>query len=109
MNTGYTTLAKGFEDSIYIRIDHGTEMSFKIPVSWIGVSDFDNSLRFEVPAGCGYGIHYLFSVFSNENDPDLQTITRVAYDTEKAFNGWTVFKGIEKMNNGGIVVRMMQA
>ena len=108
MNTGYTVLQKGFEDSPYIRIDHGEEMSFKIPVTWIGISEFDNSLRFEVPTGCGYGIKYLFSIFSNSDDPDLQTITRVCCDTERTFSGWTIFKGIEEMDNG-IVVRMKHA
>ena len=73
-----------------------------IPITWIGISDFDGSLRFETTEA---NMAELFRIF---NDPE-QTIclTRVFDEAEKEFEGFTSFKGIERMSNGCTVVRLM--
>ena len=74
------------------------------PLSWIGVSDFDGSLRFEVTEG---DMGTLFTVFS---DPEhTRILTRVYDEDEKTYTGYTRFKGLEQMATGGIVVRLLPA
>lgn len=73
------------------------------PISWIGISDFDGSLRFEVLSD---DMNALYRVFT---DPEhTQTLTRIFDGDEKTFEGFTVFKGIEQMQHGCIVVRLMK-
>ena len=79
-----------------------TAQNYTIPVNWIGVSDFDGSLRFETPET---DLATLFSVFS---DPAHTTVlTRIFDEDEKTFSGFTAFKGLEKMANGCTVIRLM--
>ena len=79
-----------------------TAQNFTISLNWIGVSDFDGSLRFETPET---DLAVLFSAFS---DPaHTKTLTRIFDEDEKTFSGFTAFKGLEKMANGCTVVRLM--
>ena len=80
-----------------------TVNNIEFPISWIGISDFDGSLRFEV---LSYDMDVLYSIFT---DPEqTKTLTRIFDGDEKSFEGFTVFKGIERMGTGNIVVRMMK-
>ena len=79
-----------------------TAQNYIIPVNWIGVSDFDGSLRFETPET---DLAKLFSVFS---DPEhTSALTRIFDEDEKTFSGFTAFKGLERMGTGKIVIRLM--
>ena len=78
-----------------------TAQNKEFPISWIGISDFDGSLRFEVFSD---DMDVLYRVFT---DPvQTQTLTRVFDGDEKSFEGYTAFKGIEKMADSAIVVRL---
>ena len=80
-----------------------TALGTVLPISWIGISDFDGSLRFETTAP---DMAELFALF---NDPDhTRVLTRVFDEDRKTFEGYTVFKGIERMASGNIVVRLMK-
>ncbi len=79
-----------------------TAKNTEIPINWIGISDFDGSLRFETTET---NLAELFMIF---NDPEHTIcLTRVFDEAEKDFEGFTFFKGIEKMGNGCTVVRLM--
>ena len=79
-----------------------TAKNVEIPINWIGISDFDGSLRFETSET---NLAELFRIF---NDPQhTNCLTRVFDEAEKDFEGFTFFKGIEKMGNGCTVVRLM--
>ena len=79
-----------------------TAKNTEIPINWIGISDFDGSLRFETTEG---NTAELFRIF---NDPEHTIcLTRVFDEAEKDFEGFTFFKGIERMGNGCTVVRLM--
>ena len=81
-----------------------TAQGFTLPLNWIGVSDFDGSLRFETPET---DLATLFSVFS---DPaHTAVLTRIFDENEKTFSGFTAFKGLEKMAAGTTVIRLMPA
>ena len=81
-----------------------TAQGFTLPLNWIGVSDFDGSLRFETPSA---DLATLFSVFS---DPaHTAVLTRIFDENEKTFSGFTAFKGLEKMAAGTTVIRLMPA
>ena len=74
-----------------------------LPIEWIGVSDFDGSLRFETAED---DLPRLFTLF---NDPaETAVLTRVYDEDEKAYTGFTAFKGIERMASGNTVVRLMR-
>ena len=78
-----------------------TAKNVEIPINWIGISDFDGSLRFETTEA---DMPELFRIF---NDPEHTTcLTRVFDEAEKDFEGFTSFKGIERMGNGCTVVRL---
>ena len=78
-----------------------TAKELSLPISWIGISDFDGSLRFEVLSD---DMDSLFRVFT---DPEqTRSLTRVFDGDEKTFEGFTVFKGIERMADNAIVVRL---
>lgn len=80
-----------------------TAQNTEFPISWIGISDFDGSLRFEVLSD---DMAMLYRVFT---DPEqTRALTRVFDGEEKTFEGFTVFKGIERMGTGTIVVRLMK-
>ena len=79
-----------------------TAKDYEIPLNWIGVSDFDGSLRFESPET---DLATLFSVFSDPSHTSV--LTRVFDEDEKTFSGFTAFKGIEKMATGAIVIRLL--
>ena len=79
-----------------------TAKNMEIPINWIRISDFDGSLRFETTEA---DMPELFRIF---NDPEHTTcLTRVFDEAEKSFEGFTSFKGIERMGNGCTVVRLM--
>ena len=74
-----------------------------LPIEWIGISDFDGSLRFETTET---DLPRLFAIF---NDPEeTGTLTRVYDEDEKTYTGFTAFKGIERMASGNTVVRLMK-
>ena len=80
-----------------------TAKNVEIPINWIGISDFDGSLRFETTEA---DMPELFRIF---NDPEHTIcLTRVFDEAEKEFEGFTSFKGIERMSNGCTVVRLMK-
>ena len=79
-----------------------TAQGFTLPINWIGVSDFDGSLRFETPET---DMATLFSVFS---DPaHTAVLTRIFDEDVKTFSGFTAFKGVERMVSGVTVIRLM--
>ena len=81
-----------------------TAQNYIIPVNWIGVSDFDGSLRFETPET---DLATLFSVFSDPKH--TSALTRIFDEDEKTFSGYTAFKGLERMGTGTTVIRLMPA
>ena len=79
-----------------------TATGAELPLNWIGVSDFDGSLRFEIPGG---NMNRLFPLF---NDPsETGVLTRVFDENEREFRGFTSFKGLELMASGNVVVRLL--
>ena len=79
-----------------------TAKGTEVPINWIGISDFDGSLRFETTET---NLAELFMIF---NDPEHTIcLTRVFDEAEKDFEGFTSFKGIERMGNGCTVMRLM--
>ena len=80
-----------------------TAKNTEIPINWIGISDFDGSLRFETNEA---DMPELFRIF---NDPQHTIcLTRVFDEAEIDCEGFTSFKGIERMGNGCTVVRLMR-
>ena len=79
-----------------------TVKGYTVPIIWIGVSDFDGSLRFETPET---DLATLFSVFSDPGHTAV--LTRIFDEDEKTFSGFTAFKGIERMGTGTTVIRLM--
>ena len=78
-----------------------TAKNYELPITWIGISDFDGSLRFETTET---NMAELFMIF---NDPEHTIcITRIFDEVERDFEGYTSFKGIEKMANGNTVIRL---
>ena len=79
-----------------------TALGIELPITWIGISELDGSLRFETTET---NMATLFSIFS---DPEhTRTLTRVFDEDRRTFEGYTGFKGIEKMMSGNIVVRLL--
>ncbi len=80
-----------------------TAKGIEFPINWIGISDFDGSLRFEVLSD---DMNLLYGIFI---DPEqTRVITRVYDEEQKIYEGFTAFKGIEKMASNNIVVRLMR-
>ena len=79
-----------------------TAQNYIISVNWIGISDFDGSLRFETPET---DLATLFSVFSDPKH--TSALTRIFDEDEKTFSGFTAFKGLERMGTGTTVIRLM--
>ena len=78
-----------------------TAQGTELPITWIGISELDGSLRFETTET---NMAILFSIFS---DPEhTRTLTRVFDEDRRTFEGYTGFKGIERMGTGNIVVRL---
>lgn len=83
---------------IILRLADGTEME----IAWIGVSELDGSLRFEVING---DMLTLVSLFYNPQNTAI--LTRVFDGSELTFEGFTSFKGVDKkFGNGNIVVAL---
>lgn len=80
-----------------------TAQNYTIPVNWIGISDFDGSLRFDTETD----LAKLFSVFSDPKH--TSALTRIFDEDEKTFSGFTAFKGLERMGTGATVIRLMPA
>ncbi len=80
-----------------------TAQGTSFPITWIGISELDGSLRFETIEP---NMTTLFSVFS---DPEhTRILTRVFDEDKKTFEGYTSFKGIERMGSGNIVIRLLK-
>ena len=80
-----------------------TAQRTSFPITWIGISELDGSLRFETSEP---NMATLFSVFS---DPEhTRILTRVFDEDKKTFEGYTSFKGIERMGSGNIVIRLLK-
>ena len=80
-----------------------TAKNYELPITWIGVSDFDGSLRFETTER---NMEELFRIF---NDPEhTRCLTRVFDEVGRDFEGFTFFKGLELMGNGCVVVRLLK-
>lgn len=83
-----------------------TALGTELPITWIGISELDGSLRFETTETNMATMATLFSIFS---DPEhTRTLTRVFDEDRRTFEGYTDFKGIERMGTGNIVVRMLR-
>ena len=92
-----------------------TAQGTSIPITWIGISELDGSLRFEVDVSASdenlnstlhSSLSTLFSIFS---DPEhTRCLTRVFDEDRKTFEGFTGFKGIERMGTGNIVIRLIK-
>ena len=80
-----------------------TAQGTEFEISWAGVSDIDGTLRFEV---IGADMPTLFSIFTDREH--TKTLTRVFDEDRKTFEGFTGFKGIERMGSGNIVVRLFR-
>ena len=81
-----------------------TAQGTEFPITWIGISELDGSLRFETTET---NMAILFSIFS---DPEhTRTLTRVFDEDRRTFEGYTGFKGIERMGTGNIVVRLLKS
>ena len=79
-----------------------TAKGTQLPVSWLGVSDLDGSLRFEVTEG---ELKELFSLFS---DPEETAELTHRYDEKEiVYRGFTRFKGIERLPAGSTVIRLL--
>ena len=78
-----------------------TALGTELPITWIGISELDGSLRFETTET---NMTTLFSIFSDQEH--TRTLTRVFDEDRRTFEGYTGFKGIEKMMSGNIVVRL---
>ena len=84
---------------ITLKTKQGTEL----PIEWIGISDFDGSLRFETTET---DMAKLFSIFT---DPEqTQALTRIFDETERVYEGFTFFKGMEWLPTGNVVVRLLK-
>ena len=80
-----------------------TAKNHELPITWIGVSDFDGSLRFETTET---NMEELFRIF---NDPaHTVKLTRIFDEVARDFDGYTFFKGLELMGNGCVVVRLLK-
>ena len=80
-----------------------TSQGVTLPIEWIGISTLDGSLRFETTE---QDLPTLFAVFS---DPEhTRTLTRIFDESRKSFEGFTVFKGIERMGTGNVVIRLLR-
>ena len=80
-----------------------TAQGTEFPITWIGISELDGSLRFETTET---NMAILFSIFS---DPEhTRTLTRVFDEDRRTFEGYTGFKGIERMGTGNIVIRLIK-
>ena len=80
-----------------------TAQGMSLPITWIGISELDGSLRFETSEP---NMATLFSIFS---DPEhTRILTRVFDEDRKSFEGFTGFKGIERMGTGNIVIRLLK-
>ena len=86
-----------------IKLITATGKEFQI--AWIGISELDGSLRFEV-----VGDVNMFALISTFIQPtETATLTRVWDGNERAFEGFTEFKGVDKkFGDGGIVVALMR-
>lgn len=85
-----------------IKLKTATGKEFEI--GWIGVSELDGSLRFEV---MGANMFELITVFIRPEE--TATLTRIFDEDEKVFDGFTVFKGVDqKFGDGGIVVALVK-
>ncbi len=80
-----------------------TAQGTSFPITWIGISELDGSLRFETNET---NMSTLFALFS---DPEhTRILTRVFDEDKKTFEGYTSFKGIERMGSGNIVIRLLK-
>ena len=68
-----------------------TAQGFTLPINWIGISDFDGSLRFETPET---DLATLFSVFSDPSH--TSALTRIFDEDEKTFSGFTASKVLKR-------------
>ena len=86
-----------------IQLQTATDKTY--PIEWVGISDFDGCLRFEVPDAAA-GMAELFAAFT---DPaETETLTRVFVEDRRVFTGYTVFKGIDCKPTGSVVVALMR-
>ena len=79
-----------------------TAQGLSFPLEWIGISDFDGSLRFETSE---QDLDRLYSVFTDS--AHTVTLTRVFDEDRRVFSGFTFFKGIERMASGNVVIRLL--
>ena len=78
-----------------------TAQGTSIPITWIGISELDGSLRFEVAVSASAD-----APNSTFHSSHTRTLTRVFDEDKKTFEGYTTFKGIERMATGNIIIRL---
>ena len=75
-----------------------TAQGMSLPITWIGISELDGSLRFETSEP---NMATLFSIFS---DPEhTRILTRVFDENETVFEGYTDLFRIERMPSGIVI------
>ncbi len=74
-------------------------------IEWIGISDFDGCLRFEI-IDAADNMAELFATFTDPNE--TETLTRVFDEDERVFTGFTGFKGMDLKASGNVVVTLMR-
>ena len=82
-----------------------TAQGTALPINWIGISELDGSLRFEIATDAPTNLPTLFGIFNDTEH--TRSLTRVFDEDRRTFEGFTVFKGIERMATGNTVVRMI--
>ncbi len=82
-----------------------TANSREYPIEWVGISDFDGCLRFEVPDASGR-LAELFAAFTDPEE--TETLTRVFDEDRRVFTGYTAFKGIDLKPTGSVVIALMR-
>ena len=82
-----------------------TNSNKEYPIEWVGISDFDGCLRFEVPEAADR-MAELFSVFTDPAETEM--LTRVFDEDERVFQGYTGFKGLDLKPSGSVVLALMK-
>lgn len=73
------------------------------PIDWIGVSSFDDQLRFELVDGADY-IREAFEVFSNPEQ--TKTLVRHCFEDDRKFEDFIKFTGMDIRNKKNLVISL---
>ena len=79
-----------------------TAKNRELPVTWLGYSTIDGSLRFGTTET---DMTKLFEIFNTPEE--TKTITHINDEASRTYEGFTTFKRIEKMGDGTVVIGLM--